>query len=106
MTKPRILTLALKGIYFDEIKSGVKTEEYRLITPYWAKRLEGRVYDHIMLTRGYPPREDMSRRLIRPWDGFHRRTITHPHFGTDPVTVYAIKVGHNPDNAEESPQHD
>jgi hypothetical protein len=92
MTKPRILTLALKGIYFDEIKAGLKTEEYRLITPYWSKRLEGCDYDQILLTRGYPKRSDEERRLLRAWSGYTRKTLTHPHFGADPVDVFAIDV--------------
>lgn len=50
----RILTLPLKGIYFDQIADGEKPFEYRLMTPYWRKRLEGRVYDGIELTKGYP----------------------------------------------------
>jgi len=92
MTKLKTLTLALKGIYFDQIRSGDKTEEYRLITPYWSKRLEGRDYDQIILTKGYPKSDDIARRLTLPWQGFERKTITHPHFGKDPVEVYAIRV--------------
>lgn len=88
----RVLQLALKGCYFDEIRDGSKVEEFRLVTPYWTKRLEGRGYDRIVLTKGYPPREAAERRLERPWRGLRRTTITHPHFGPDPVEVYAIRV--------------
>lgn len=87
-----ILHLPLKGIYFDQIMNGEKLEEYRLVTPFWAKRLEGRDYDRIELTKGYPPKDDHSRRLTRPWKGYRKTTITHPHFGPDPVEVYAIRV--------------
>jgi len=87
-----VLQLALNGVYFDQIKNGEKLEEYRLVTPYWIKRLEGRSYDRIVLTRGYPPRDDMERRLEMPWRGLRRMTITHPHFGPEPVEVFAIKV--------------
>ena len=38
-TKIKILTLSLCKEWFDMIKSGKKTEEYREITPYWACRL-------------------------------------------------------------------
>jgi len=86
------LHLPLKGVYFDEIKSGAKIDEYRLITPFWARRLEGRTYDQIKLTKGYPPKSDSSRRMTRPWCGFRKMIITHPHFGPDPVEVYAIRV--------------
>lgn len=87
------LHLALKGEYFDAIKAGTKTEEYRLVTPYWYRRLEGRAYGRIVLTRGYPSRDDQERRLVMPWRGCTLKTITHQHFGSDPVQVYAIKVG-------------
>lgn len=86
------LTLALKATYFDAIASGIKPEEYRLVTPYWTKRLEGRTYDEIVLTRGYPRRDDRSRRLVMPWRGCQRKIIQHPHFGPSPVEVYAIAV--------------
>ena len=35
----RILKLAVKEKYFNEIKQGTKTEEYRLVKKYWGKRL-------------------------------------------------------------------
>ena len=88
----RVLHLAMKGQYFDEIRSGEKPEEFRLCTPFWAKRLEGRDYDEIQLTRGYPAKGDVERHMTRPWRGWQRKTITHPHFGPDPVEVYAIRV--------------
>lgn len=54
----RTLTLALKGEYFDAIKAGTKPEEFRQVTPYWRRRLEGQRFDRIELTRGYPKRAD------------------------------------------------
>ena len=84
------LHIPLKREYFLAIKSGAKLEEYRLVTPYWTKRLVGRVYDRVILADGYPPRADVSRRIARRWNGFRVRTITHPHFGDRPVEVYAI----------------
>jgi hypothetical protein len=86
------LTLALKGEYFDAILDGSKAEEFRLRTPYWTKRLVGRTYSTIVLTKGYPAASDDTRRLSRPWRGYRKTTITHPHFGPDPVEVYAIDV--------------
>jgi hypothetical protein len=86
------LTLRLKGEFFDQIKAGTKRMEYRLVTLYWICRLEGANYGRIILTRGYPRRGDMERTLIFPWRGCSTETITHPHFGPDPVDVYAIPV--------------
>ncbi|MGH0004115.1 hypothetical protein ACQU0X_28925 [Pseudovibrio ascidiaceicola] len=87
-----VLTLPLKAIYFDQIKSGEKLEEYRLVTPHWEKRLENRSYESIILTSGYPKKGDTSRRIKSPWRGVRRTFIQHEHFGPDPVEVFAIKV--------------
>ena len=89
------LVLPLKGEYFDQIKAGIKIYEYRLCTPYWKKRIEGRRYDNVVLTRGYPKRTDTERRLVVPWRGWRMMVISHHHFGPDPVSVYAIDVTHN-----------
>ncbi len=96
------LVLPLKAEYFDAIRDGTKTEEYRLANAYWSKRLivggeRGilhRSFAGIVLTNGYPSRDDHSRRLELPWKGFTRKTITHPHFGPNPVEVFAIDVSH------------
>ncbi len=88
----RVLTLALKGEYFDAIKAGSKAEEFRLVTPYWRRRLEGRSYDQVVLTRGYPRADDAERRLVLPWRGYRLASIVHPHFGPDQVEVFAIRV--------------
>lgn len=86
------LVLPLKGEYFDAIRDGSKPEEFRLATPYWTRRLDGRSFTSIELTRGYPKRGDGERRIERQWKGYRRTTITHPHFGADPVEVFAIDV--------------
>lgn len=93
------LHLAVKAEYFAEIKAGTKTDEYRLVTPYWRQRLIERFgdnvpceFDSIVLTWGYPKSGDPDRTLEFPWRGFTQKTITHPHFGPDPVEVFAIEV--------------
>lgn len=86
------LILPLKAEYFDAIRDGTKTEEFRLRNDYWRKRLLGRTFDRIVLTKGYPRRADAARRMIMPWRGYTYRTLTHPHFGPEPVEVFAIKV--------------
>jgi ASC-1-like (ASCH) protein len=89
------LILPLNAQYFNQIKAGTKTEEYRLCNSYWRKRIEGKTYDRIVLTLGYPKKDDTERRLVLPWKGYTKRTITHPHFGENPVAVYAIDVNHS-----------
>lgn len=94
VAKGRILKLilAVNGCYFDQIKAGSKVEEYRLTTDYWRKRLEGRSYHFVEITRGYPRRDDHSRRLLFKWSGYRRAMLVHPHFGADPVEVFAIDL--------------
>lgn len=87
------LILPLKGAYFDQIAAGTKVEEYRLCTPYWRRRLEGRTFDSVTLTKGYPARGDAARRLVLPWRGYTVKTIQHPFFGPAAVEVFAINVG-------------
>ena len=88
----KTLHLPLKREYFDAIRAGTKPKEFRLRTPHWRKRLEGREYDQIVLTLGYPSRNDHARRIVLPWRGYTIKTITHPHFGKEPVQVFAIDV--------------
>ncbi|WP_395326964.1 ASCH domain-containing protein [Novosphingobium sp. BL-8H] len=88
------LIIPVKGIYFDQIKAGTKSHEFRLQTPHWAKRLERRTYRHVVMTRGYPKGGGVEgvTRLTRVWRGYEPRTIQHEHFGPDPVDVFAIDV--------------
>ena len=65
------LQLAVKGEYFDAMIRGEKTEEYRLCNGYWNKRIMFREYDRLIITKGYPKRDDSSRRIDVPyeWNG-------------------------------------
>ncbi|RBY22994.1 hypothetical protein DS975_25800 [Escherichia coli] len=65
---------------------------YRLCNDYWNKRIMFREYDRLIITKGYPKRDDSSRRIDVPYEGYEIKTITHPHFGDKPVKVFAIKV--------------
>ena len=49
----RVLFLILTEHWFDEIKSGRKTHEYREARDYWNKRLTGKRYTHVALRRAY-----------------------------------------------------
>jgi hypothetical protein len=48
-----ILHLTLKKQWFDMIASGIKTEEYREMKPYWHKFLAQGKYDVIRFRNGY-----------------------------------------------------
>lgn len=84
-----MLTLHLKTQYFDQIKAGTKTVEYRLKTPYWEKRLRT-PHTHVEICKGYPKRGDQTRRLLKCIKYVLVETITHPEFGDLPVEVFAI----------------
>lgn len=49
----KTLHLTIKKKWFDMILSGVKTEEYRDIKPYYNLRLIGREYDTVVFRNGY-----------------------------------------------------
>lgn len=86
------LVLPLKREYFEQIKAGTKTEEYRLVNDYWRARLYAKKYKRIVLTLGYPKRDDAERRLVLPYKGYVVKRIAHPHFGPAPVYVFALDV--------------
>lgn len=86
------LILNLKREYFEQIKSGIKTEEYRLYTPYWQKRLENKNYDKVIIKLGYPKNCELGKILEFKYLGYEIKTIKHKHFGTNPVKVYSIKL--------------
>lgn len=90
------LHLHVKTEYFDQIKSGAKTEEYRLHNAYWVKRLVDmpsgakREFSGIVIYNAYKP--GAENRIKFPWSGWKLKGITHPHFGEDEVTVFAINL--------------
>ena len=77
----KVLHLNLYRKYFDQIFKGEKIIEYRDITPYWSKRLEGRHYDVIKFRNGY--RKD-AREMVVEYKGM----VVDDLYGT-----YAIKLG-------------
>ena len=104
--KKKTLLLPVKKKWFEQIKSGEKPEEFRLYNDYWRKRIENKEFDQIVITLGYPKRDDHERRLERPWRGYEVREIKHPEFENVSQTVFCIKVNDDPkilysDNEEE-----
>ena len=74
-----MLTFNLKKQWFDKIKSGEKTHEYREVKPYWTKRLtkirlwmfenSNRIWGNdperkIKFCCGYPEKIDLSKRVF------------------------------------------
>lgn len=84
------LFIVIKQTYFDQIKAGTKTEEYRMVTKYWKKRIEGRRYTHIIFQAGY--RKDADKMQV-VYNGYTSRFLKHEFFGNNEVYVYALKLG-------------
>lgn len=84
------LEIVIKKKYFDEISKGTKTEEYRLTSPYWKKKLIGREYDYILFRNGYG--NDRPCFKIE-YLGYEIKTIIHEFFGSKPVEVFVIQLG-------------
>lgn len=60
----KILDLVLKGKWYDLIENGDKREEYRVIKPYWTKRLKNedgtfKDFTHVKFRYGYTKRSMM-----------------------------------------------
>ena len=113
------LTLSLKKQWFDLTKSGIKTEDYREITPYFAKRflkyndkkmstsfwaslLIGKEFfemffddisfenfDSNTMTLGYPKSSDSERILKLEHKGIEIRT-GNPEWGAEPNKLYFV----------------
>ena len=79
------LILHLKYKYFDQVEDGIKLKEYRLVKPYWTKRIVGKTFGRVIIVRGYT-----SEHLIFPWNGYEIEEILHEEFGKEPVLVYGI----------------
>ena len=108
------LHMSLKRKWFEMTKSGVKTEDYREITPYWIKRLVHncsclayykpgelsiaieecplggfKKFDYNIMTLGYPPKDDCDRILKLPHAGIEIRT-GNPEWGAEPGKLYFV----------------
>ena len=113
------LQLSLKKQWFDLTKSGIKTEDYRGITPYWAKRFlkyNGKVmstnfwaslligkefiemffedisfvnFDSNIMTLGYPKSTDTDRILKLEHKGIEIG-YGKPEWGAEPNKLHFI----------------
>jgi hypothetical protein len=90
------LLLHVRSEFFEQIRSGVKAEEYRLDNAYWRKRLmhgsEGAclLFRSVVICNAY--KTGPENRLEFPWRGWRTMRLTHPHFGAEAVDVFAIRL--------------
>jgi hypothetical protein len=112
------LRLPLTTKWFEMTRDGIKTEDYREITPYWAKRLVGswkykglklgqfpdiensfmsdfeilslgKSFTHNIMTLGYPKSDNTSRILRLEHKGIEIRT-GNPEWGAEPNKLYFV----------------
>lgn len=112
------LQLSLKKQWFEITKTGIKTEDYREITPYWIKRLvdkdifrncttesfmewynnmpEFLNLQHVInkftqntMTLGYPKKDDTERIIKFEHKGIEIRT-GNPDWGAEPNKLYFV----------------
>ena len=77
--KTNVLDLPLKKEWYNMIESGVKTEEYREIKPFWIKRLTELSTDVIpfSMRNGYQSIPFKKYEYVRFRYGYTRRTMTY-----------------------------
>ena len=75
MKASKILDLPLKAKWYEMIESGVKTEEYREIKPYWSKRLLGLDAPLFSHRYGYQQCNEKGYTHVRFRYGYTKRTM-------------------------------
>ena len=70
-----MLTFNLKKEWFEKIKSGEKTHEYREYKPYWIKRIYGNCSKDfkVCFCLGYPHKDDQDKRIYANIIGIFQR---------------------------------
>ena len=84
----KTLHLTLFRRWFIDILEGTKTEEYREIKPFWAKRLF-QEYDTVTFRNGYAKEAPL---MVVEYKGVEIKTIYHPIHHKQ-MTIFAVKLG-------------
>ena len=94
--KKKILTLTISKQWFDKIVSGEKTEEYRIIKGYWAKRL------FLVRSELEEQFEKMSDDCAEKWDSINaemaKYCINSPYYKIIPFTHVLFINGYRKDS--------
>jgi hypothetical protein len=100
----KTLHLPLKAKWYETIESGVKTEEYREIKPYWSKRFVGFDIPLFSHRYGYQHANVKDYTHVKFSYGYTKRTMTfeiesitigkgNPEWGAPTEDVFIIKLG-------------
>ena len=85
------LFIIIKGEYFNQILSETKKEEYRIVKPFWAKKIIDKKYSHIIFQKGY---NKNTPRIEAEYLGYEIRKINHKHFGElFEMECFVLKLG-------------
>lgn len=87
-----IFIIFVKGIYFDQIKVGMKIEEYCLVIDYWKMCLFNKDYDVVVLMCGYLYKDVVDCWLCFLFLGWQIKKIIYFYFGVKFVEVFVIDV--------------
>lgn len=98
------LHLPLKAQWYEMIESGVKTEEYREIKPYWCQRFIGMDRPLFSFRYGYQESNVKGFTHVKFSYGYTHRTMTFeiesitigkgkPEWGAPTEYVFIIKLG-------------
>ena len=98
------LHLPLKKQWYEMIESGVKTEEYREIKPYWTRRFIGMNQPLFSFRNGYQQVNVKGYTHVEFSYGYTNRTMTfeikeitigkgNPEWGAPKEDVFIIKLG-------------
>jgi ASC-1-like (ASCH) protein len=85
-----LLTLTIKREYFDAIKSGEKTREYRIANKFYASRIEDKQIDRILLKNGYS--RDAPQILIECLK-ITKERLKVPIYGNTKQEFYVLHLG-------------
>lgn len=107
----KILHLPLKAKWYEMIESGIKTEEYREIKPYWSKRFTGMFKPLFSFRCNYRQSNVKGYTHVKFSYGYTKRTMTFeiesitigkgkPEWGALEENVFIIKLGKRLDNPE------
>ena len=90
----KILDLVLKHKYYKMYEDGIKTEEYREITPYWCNRLIGETPMGVDFWTRLLNKERLEYSSPNYWWRYNIRDYTHVRFHdgyTSTTLLYEIK---------------
>lgn len=94
--KKQVLTLTVSKEWFDMIVSGKKTEEYRIIKGYWAKRLL------LLRSELEEPFKNMSKDCAENWDSISvemaKYCLNSPYYKVVPFTYVLFINGYRKDS--------